>query len=221
MVTITPVPAPLSTGAASHFAFEAISLYDGRQRGGVMKRITLVVAGLACLMSALVVASGPIGVYGIVEKVVFEPSAAAPERIQVWGAFAYADIAVGPSAFSPAKRGYMYFRLPESATPAAIDTIKKEWADLQSVAGTGQAIAFGQWGYIGGFGGLQPDTRSQRPPYILESSPGNPQTDLRVRPASETPAGPAQYQTNAGIVKLSDTGSHAAIVQLLKDTLKR
>jgi hypothetical protein len=186
-----------------------------------MNRITPGVAALVfVVVGALVAASGPIGVYGIVEKVVLEPSAAAPERIQVWGAFAYADIAAGPSAFSPAKRGYMYFRLPESATPAAIDTIKKEWADLQSVAGTGQAIAFGQWGYIGGFGGLQPDTRSQIP-MIYESSPGNPRTDLRVRPASETPAGPAQYQTNAGIVKLSDTGSHAAIVQLLKDTLKR
>jgi hypothetical protein len=102
-----------------------------------------------------------------------------------------------------------------------IETIKKEWADLQSVAGTGQAIAFGKWGYIGGFGGLQPDTRGTRPPYILESSPGNPQTDLRVRPASEAPAGPAQYQTNAGIVKLAETGSHAAIVQQLKDALKR
>jgi len=42
-----------------------------------------------------------------------------------------------------------------------------------------------------------------------------------VRPASEAAAGPAQYQTNAGIVKLAETGSHAAIVQQLKDALKR
>lgn len=187
-----------------------------------MTRLEPVVASLVFVVgTAWLVASGPIGVYGIVEKVVFEPSASAPDRIQVWGVFAYADIAVGPSAFSAAKRGYMYFRLPEGATPAAIETIKKEWADLQSVAGTGQAIAFGKWGYIGGFGGLQPDARPTMPHYILESSPGNPQTDLRVRPASETPAGPAQYQTNAGIVKLSDAGSHAAVVQQLKDALKR
>jgi len=186
-----------------------------------MKTTTTIVAAIVFATSAPLVASGPIGVYGIVEKVVLEPSASAPERIQVWGAFAYADISSGPIAFSSAKRGYMYFRMPESASPAAQETIKKEWADLQSVAGTGQAIAFGQWGYIGGFGGLQPDMRSSKPPYILENSPGNPQTDLRVRPASEPPAGPAQYQTNAGIVKLTDTGSHAAIVQQLKDALKR
>lgn len=187
-----------------------------------MNKITPVVAAIALAMSAaLVEASGPIGVYGIVEKVVLEPNPSAPERIQVWGAFAYAEIGGGPIAYSPAKRGYMYFRLPANATPAAVDTIKKEWADLQSVAGTGQAIAFGRWGYIGGFGGLQPDTRSTMPPYILENSPGNPQTDLRVRPASEAPTAPAQYQTNAGIVKLAESGSHAAIVQQLKDALKR
>ena len=187
-----------------------------------MTRITPVVATLVFVVAtALLAASGPIGVYGIVEKVVFEPSAVAPERIQVWGAFAYADIGGGPIAFSSATRGYMYFRLPAGATPTTIETIKREWADLQSVAGTGQAIAFGKWGYIGGFGGLQPDARGTRPPYILESSPGNPQTDLRVRPASEAAAGPAQYQTNAGIVKLAETGSHAAIVQQLKDALKR
>lgn len=187
-----------------------------------MKRITPIAITLMVVIgTAISMASGPIGVYGIVEKVVFEPSASAPERIQVWGAFAYADIGGGPIAFSTAKRGYMYFRMPASASPAELETIKKEWADLHSVAGTGQAIAFGKWGYIGGFGGLQPDTRSNRPPYILENAPGNPQTDLRVRPASEPPAGPAQYQTNAGIVKLADTGSHAAIVQQLKDALKR
>jgi len=32
-------------------------------------------------------ASGRIGFYGIVEKVVFEPNETAPERIQIWGAF--------------------------------------------------------------------------------------------------------------------------------------
>ena len=63
--------------------------------------------------------------------------------------------------------------------------------------------------------------RSNMPPYILERSPGNSQTDLRVRPASEAPASPALYQTNTGIVKLSDTGSHAEIVRQLKDALKR
>jgi len=175
--------------------------------------IVAVLAGVAHLT-----ASGPLGVYGIVEKVVFEPGEAAAERIQVWGAFAYVE---GGSAqgltVSPAKRGYMYFRMD----PAKADIITKEWADLKAVAGSGQAIGFGQWFYIGGFGALQPDTRSGMPPYILEHNPSNQPTDLRVRPGSEAPARPALYQTNAGIVKLSETGSHATIVQQLKDALKR
>ncbi len=180
-------------------------------------RTVLAIVGILAGVAHLT-ASGPLGVYGIVEKVVFEPSEAAPERIQVWGAFAYVEGPGGQGlAVSPAKRGYMYFRMD----PAKTDIIKKEWADLKAVAGTGQAIGFGLWFYIGGFGALQPDTRTNMPPYILESGPRNPQTDLRVRPASETPASPAQYQTNAGIVKLTETGGHAAIVAQLKDALKR
>jgi hypothetical protein len=100
--------------------------------------------------------------------------------------------------------------------------VTKEWADLKAVAGTGQAIGFGSWSYIGSFGSLQPDTRTSMPPYILErGSRGNVPTDLRVRPESEAPRSPAIYQTNAGIVKLSDRGSHAAIVKQLKEALSR
>ena len=58
-------------------------------------------------------ASGPLGIYGIVEKVVFEPNEQAPERIQVWGAFAYVEGGVGQSSLTVSKpvRGYLYFRL--------------------------------------------------------------------------------------------------------------
>jgi hypothetical protein len=171
--------------------------------------------------AAHLAASGPLGLYGIVERVVFEPTEQAPERIQVWGAFAYFDAAGQGLSISPAKRGYLYFRMPAGASAGELDLIKNEWRDLKSVAGTGQAIGFGRWGYIGAFGGLQPDVRSNNPPYILERAPGNPLTDLRVRLATETPTTPAQYQTNAGIVKLSEGGSHAAIVKQLQDALKR
>jgi hypothetical protein len=170
-------------------------------------------------------ASGPLGIYGIVEKVVFEPNEQSPERIQVWGAFAYVDGGVGQSlATSAAKRGYLYFRLMPDAGQTT-QLIRNEWADLKSVAGTGQAVGFGRWGYIGGFGSLQPDAASGMPPYILERAidgrANARQTDMRVRPASETPARPALYQTDSGVVKLSETGSHAAVVKQLKAALGR
>lgn len=166
-------------------------------------------------------ASGPLGIYGIVEKIVFEPSEQAPERIQVWGAFAYVETSIAGQTLTTSKaaRGYLYFRLGG----AADSIVRNEWNDLKSVAGTGQAVGFGKWGYIGGFGSLSTDTASGTPPYILERSGANAsrRTDLRVRPATEPPAAPALYQTDSGVVKLSASGSHAAIVQQLRDALRR
>ena len=188
-----------------------------------MKLVRTAVAAL--LLCALPVgASGPLGIYGIVEKVVFEPSEKSPERIQVWGAFAYVDGgANSPGTVSAAKRGYLYFKLPTVlASASESQTVKNEWADLKAIAGTGQAIGFGTWGYIGAFGGLDPGTNSSRPPYVIARAPrGGELTDFRVRPASEIPATPAPYQTNAGIVKLPAEGSHAAIVKQLRDALKQ
>ena len=183
------------------------------------KRLVLSLAVVAAGVANLS-ASGPLGIYGIVEKVVFEPNEQAPERIQVWGAFAYVESSVVGQSLTVSRpaRGYLYFRLG-----GPTDTVvKNEWADLKAVAGTGQAVGFGKWGYIGGFGSLQPDARSTTPPYILERAPtGGRSTDLRVRPATEVPAAPALYQTDSGVVKLSASGSHAEIVQKLRDALKR
>ena len=171
--------------------------------------------------------SGALGIYGIVEKVVFEPNERTPTHLQVWGAFAFVEGLPGPSLMtSPAARGYLYFRLPTAddgeTRVTRPDMIRREWVDLKAVAGTGQAIGFGSWGYFGDFTDLRVDVsgRSQ-PGYVIEASPGRPITDLRVRPATEKPGSPALYQTETGMVKLSETGSHAEIVKRLKDALRR
>src|SRR5215471_12154954 len=81
-------------------------------------------------------ASGTIGIYAIVEKVVLEPNDKSPARIQIWGVFAYADGGArqgGPASSS--RRGYLYFKLPDGNSEAAL----KEWTDLKAIAGTGQA----------------------------------------------------------------------------------
>jgi hypothetical protein len=94
--------------------------------------------------------------------------------------------------------------------------------DMKALAGTGQAIGFGSWGYIGAFSVLDPATVAPRPSFLYESKPqGGALADLRVRPAVEKPANPATYQTETGIVKLSDTGSHAAVVKLLRAALQQ
>jgi hypothetical protein len=178
---------------------------------------------LLVMAASAAFASGPVGIFGVIERVVFEPDEATAERVQVWGAFVYADGGEATET-SPVGRGYLYFRLPASslARPGELDLVRREWQDLKAVAGTGQAVAFGQWGYIGGFSGLRPDASRTNPPYILERAPqGGAQADLRVRSASESPSRPAAYQTNAGIVKLPDGGSHAEVVRVLRSALAR
>ena len=166
---------------------------------------------------AHVKASGPLGIYAIVEKIAFEPNEAAPQRIRITGAFAYVNEPSRGLGTSAAKRGYMYFKLPDDA--GAAERIRREWNDIKSVAGTGQAIGFGNWFYVGPFGSIQPDAKTTQ---IIENSPrGGSSGDMRVRPESEAPGTPVNYQTNNGVVKLSAEGSNAAIVRALRDALRK
>jgi hypothetical protein len=184
------------------------------------KALVVIVVILAAVTLAR--ASGTIGIYAIVEKVVLEPNDKSPARIQVWGAFAYADGGTAQDT-SNARRGYLYFRLPDTNTEACL----KEWADLKAIAGTGQAVGFGYYGYIGRFSDLQPDAPTSSPPrstppYTLLLYPGGGlQIDLRIRPAAEPVANPVVYSTDSGIVKLAGTGSHAAVVARLKKALSQ
>lgn len=83
-------------------------------------------------------ASDPNGIYAFVDRVVFEPSEATPERIQVWGGFALAK-AINRDDYHDAERGCLYFKLRAGEE----EICRKEWADLKAIAGTGQIVAFG------------------------------------------------------------------------------
>src|SRR6266508_4479533 len=78
-------------------------------------------------------ASDPTGIYAFVDRVVFEPGEGAPERIQVWGGFALAKTE-NRNDYHDAERGFLYFKLRIGEE----EICKKEWADLKSIAGTGQ-----------------------------------------------------------------------------------
>jgi hypothetical protein len=194
----------------------------------MLSRIALTLATAAVVSGPA--ASGGLSFYGIVERVVFEPAEENAERIQVWGAFAYVDPEAPrferTAAVSNVARGYLYFRvrsdIPGFTTEREIETTRREWKDLKAVAGTGQAIGFGSWGYIGSFGVLDPAKVAPRPSFLWERKPsGGALADLRVRPATEKPADPATYQTETGIVKLSDTGSHAEVIKRLRAVLQQ
>lgn len=163
-------------------------------------------------------ASGPASTYAVLERVAFEPNEAAAERIQIWGAFAYVQGGIrSPLLTSAPERGSMYFRTPANASEGQKQAIRKEWADLKAVAGTGQAIAFGNWFYIGDFSQAPGNGR------ILANNVDRSQGsgDVRVRKDPEAKGEPTVYTTGSGLVKLPVTGSHAAVVAELKALLNK
>jgi hypothetical protein len=98
---------------------------------------------IAAMVAALGVAqtgpTDPVGIYAVLDRVVVEPSDAAPQRIQVWGAFAIADPKGG---YTPVATGYLYYSCPAGREKAC----RAEWEDLKWIAGTGKAIGYAQRG---------------------------------------------------------------------------
>jgi hypothetical protein len=180
-------------------------------------------SGLAILLLATVVltASGEVGVYAIVSKVVLEPNDKAPERIQIWGAFTFVDkeITTGRQTLTP-QRGYMYYTLSGSASQR--DVALKEWADFKTIAGTGQAVAFGRFMYIGRFA----DSLIAGPKSMMLMG-GDPVTfngshyENPVRSESVTPVEPNPYPLQMGLTKLPTAGNFAAVVAELQAALKK
>lgn len=102
---------------------------------------SLILAGLGlAVLVAPIHASDPMGVYCMVEKVVYEP-ADRPDRAQVWGACALANQSNGQ--YKQAARGYFYYSIPAGKE----DVVRAEWADLKTAAGKDEAVGFGaRWG---------------------------------------------------------------------------
>jgi hypothetical protein len=138
----------------------------------------------ALLPATLMFSSEIVGIYVKVDRVIFEPNEAAAERIQVWGIFSTERNRSG------AQRGYMYFSLPAGFHPTVNAAAKAEWADLKSVAGTGQVVAFGQRFF----------------PLVAREAADKYFAGLpRVRQASEKPQTPDLYPVNIGLAKISNS----------------
>jgi len=181
----------------------------------------LCVISTLLLATVMLSASGEVGVYAIVSKVVLEPNETAPERIQIWGAFTLVDkdITTGKQTLTP-QRGYMYFTLSGSASRK--DVALKEWADFKSIAGTGQAVAFGRFMYIGRFA----DSLISSPQSMMLMG-GDPvsfngsHSENPVRAESAPPGTPSVYPLQMGLTKLSTSGTLAAVVEQLQAAIKK
>lgn len=142
----------------------------------------------ACLVTtATLLASDFVGVYAVVDSVVLEPNATAPERIQIRGAFALSEGTRG-SAYGTAQRGYLYYSCP----PGKQDICRREWADLQTVAGKNVGVGFGA--------------------RFLPTG--------RVRKADETPASPDVYPIERGVVRLSADHESLPVIDRIKAALR-
>jgi hypothetical protein len=84
--------------------------------------------------------NGNIGIYGVVDKVVFEPNEHSPERIQIWGLFVV-PVEMSSGEYRAPQQGVLYFKLPPGRESAA----RKEWAEIKKIAGTGRPIGFAQY----------------------------------------------------------------------------
>lgn len=132
-------------------------------------------------------ASDPVGIYGIVEKVVFEPNESSPQRIQIWGAFALTDGQRGDGYLRP-QRGYLYYTI----TPGKEDVCRKEWADLKTVAGTGQGIGFG----------------------------ARYNTKTRLRKTTDKVEAPDTYPIGMGLTKMGNRHRQSTIIVGIKEALQ-
>jgi hypothetical protein len=102
-----------------------------------MKSIACALALLALAVAVKPAhASGPVSVYALIDRVVMEPNPQKPERIRIYGVFITAQ--PPPYNYGAPRRGFLLFSLGRDP-----DQAKKEWADLESVAGTRQVVGFG------------------------------------------------------------------------------
>jgi hypothetical protein len=193
-------------------------------------KISLTVLILLLAASALR-ASGLVGIYAIVNKVVLEPNDKAPERIKIWGAFTLVDggTGTGGKTLTP-QRGYMYFSLPGTGNFGTDNRGQKEaalreWADFKAIAGTGQVVAFGNLSYIGVFSDELISRPAGMPPYVLMVPGSGDSIQLHsknpIRQEAVAPTAPDSYPISIGLTKLSRTGDLAVVVTQLQQASKR
>ena len=134
-------------------------------------------------------ASDPIGIYALVEKVVLDPNATKPERIQLWGAFSLAKRdPANRNAYEPPERGFLYFQLPAEGA----DLARAEWSDLEKIAGTGECVGIGS--------------------RYLQSKLSR---KFKVRRASEKPESPDHYPLGFGLTKMRRSLDYPPIRELI------
>ena len=143
-------------------------------------------------------ASDPVGCYGVIEKVVFEPNDTEPSTVQIWGTFSFAvprtaagqpqpagsfGTAANGNVYAAVQKGYRYYTCAKGKDAAC----QAEWMDLKSVAGKREVVGFGtRWAMSG-----------------------------RLRAATEKPGTADVYPLNVGVTKMGSLQNRAQYADLI------
>src|SRR5262245_43159473 len=82
--------------------------YAGVPGGRMTRKVLCGVLLVAAAAATRAGASFPVGVYAIVDKVVFEPAEAEAQRVQIWGVFALWEDGEATGYRAP-QRGFLYY----------------------------------------------------------------------------------------------------------------
>jgi hypothetical protein len=105
-----------------------------------MKSAILTGAAILLLLlvpHALIAKGSGVGIYGVIDQVMFDREGSAPTLIRISGVFMI-PVPMSTTGYRSPQRGFLYFRVVPGSEKAA----RKEWRQLKAVAGTGQVVGF-------------------------------------------------------------------------------
>jgi hypothetical protein len=114
-----------------------------RKVGRAMRTLKVVILSTVVILLLVQISlakNGNIGIYGIVDKVVFETEESSPERIQIWGLFVV-PVPISSGLYKAPQRGVLYFSIP----PDRKEIARKQWGELKRLAGSGQILGFTEY----------------------------------------------------------------------------
>jgi hypothetical protein len=110
-----------------------------------MKPALLLVAIFSALLlllppNSVVAKSATVGIYAIIDQLVFEPTGGLPNFARISGVFVV-PVRMSSGSYQRPQKGYLYFRI----APGTEQATRKDWSALSILAGSGKVVAFGQY----------------------------------------------------------------------------
>lgn len=109
-----------------------------------MKRaLLLIVASALALLyptESVIAKNASIGIYAIIDRVTFEPTAGPPSSVRISGVFVV-PVPMSSGNYRSPQKGYLYFRIASGTEQAT----RRDWSELKTLAGSGKVMGFGQY----------------------------------------------------------------------------